>query len=170
MKGHISIFRAFLIVVALGTIGACLPEGGKLDPGIGGGTAGTGPISCGGATGTSALATWANVRDVVDNTCFGSDCHTTGDRAPTLLAISSAPLSDADLYKTLTTYKTTKCGQRVLVKPCSPDESAFVIAQAGTCGDVLQMPFGCLPQYDNCPPADKLEGIRQWIANGAQRP
>ena len=93
-----------------------------------------------------------------------------GEPTPTLLAISSAPLSDADLYNTLTTYKTTKCGQRVLVKPCSPDESAFVIAQAGTCGDVLQMPFGCAPQYDNCTSADKLEGIRQWIANGAQRP
>jgi len=129
-------------------------------------------VSCGGASGTSPLATWANVRDVVDNTCFGSDCHTQGDRKPTLLGLNSVPLSDADLYSTLTTYKTTECGQRQLVKPCAPDESAFVIAQAGTnCGGgVPQMPFGCSPAYDNCTPADKLEGIRQWIANGAPKP
>ena len=52
----------------------------------------------------------------------------------------------------------------MLVKPCAPEESAFYVAQKGTCGDVPQMPFGCLPEFDNCTPADKLEGIRQWIA------
>ena len=127
-------------------------------------------ISCGGASGTSTLATWANVRDVVDNTCFGSDCHVQGERTPTLLGLNSAPRSDADLYDTLTTYTTTLCGKRALVKPCAPDESAFYLAQAGMCGDVPYMPFGCSPAYDNCTPADKLEGIRQWIANGAPRP
>jgi hypothetical protein len=126
--------------------------------------------SCGGASGTSALATFANVKDVVNNTCFGSDCHTQGDREPFLLALGAAPLSDADLYKKLTTYKTSMCGARMLVKPCAPEESAFYLAQAGMCGDIPQMPFGCVPAYDNCTPDDKLEGIRQWIANGAPRP
>jgi hypothetical protein len=116
------------------------------------------------------LANWANVKDVVNNTCFGSDCHTTGDQQPFLLGLSAAPLADADLYSKLTTYKTTLCGQRALVKPCSPDESAFYLAQAGMCGDVPTMPFGCDPMFDNCTPADKLEGIRQWIANGAPGP
>jgi len=170
MKGNISVFRVFLIVAALGTISACLPEGGKIDTGSGGGS-GTGMISCGGSSGASTLATWANVKDVVNNTCFGSDCHTTGDREPILLALESKPLTDDQLYSKLTTYKTVKCGQRALVKPCAPEESSFYLAQAGTCGiDLPQMPFGCLPQYDNCTAADKLEGIRQWIANGAPRP
>jgi hypothetical protein len=166
MTGHIPIFRISSVLAALGIIGACA---GGLDPGIGG-SAGTGMASCGGSSGTSTLANWANVRDVVDNTCFGSDCHVQGEREPILLGTNSAPLSDTDLYKKLTTYKTTLCGQRMLVKPCAPDESAFYLAQAGTCGDVPQMPFGCVPVYDNCTPTDKLEGIRQWIANGAPRP
>jgi hypothetical protein len=63
-----------------------------------------------------------------------------------------------------------KCGQRLLVKPCAPEESAFYLAQAGLCPDVPQMPFGCTPAYDNCTPADKLEGVRQWILKGARKP
>ena len=88
-------------------------------------------------------------------------------------------LSDAALYTKLTTYVAPLCGGRRLVKPCAPDDSAFVRAQAGMCeglaGNALgmplpYMPFGCEPVNDNCTPADKLEGIRQWIANGAPRP
>jgi hypothetical protein len=102
--------------------------------------------------------------------CFGSDCHTEGDREPFLLGLNSTPLGDAALHDKLTTYRTVKCGQRVLVKPCAPDDSAFYLAQAGRCGELAQMPFGCMPEFDNCTPADKLEGIRQWIASGARRP
>ena len=129
-------------------------------------------VSCAGSGGTSALATWANVRDVVDNTCFGSDCHTQGEQAPTLLGLNSAALSDTALYTELTTYTTTAlCSQRLLVKPCAPDESAFYLAQAGMCGASLPyMPFGCSPAYQNCTPDDKLQGIRDWIANGAPGP
>jgi len=167
MKVCVSFFaRAVLVLALLSAVAACP---GTIDPGVGG-SSGSGVVSCGGASGTSALATWANLRDVVDNTCFGSDCHVQGERTPTLLGLNSAPLSDADLYKTLTTYTTTLCGKRALVKPCAPDESALYIAQAGMCSDVPYMPFGCSPAYDNCTPADKLEGIRQWIANGAPRP
>src|SRR4051812_44098004 len=152
MTGHIPIFRVALMLAAVGTIGACA---GGLDPGVGG-SSGSGMVSCGGASGTSALATWANVRDGGDNTCFGSDCHVQGEREPILLGTNSVALSDMALYDKLTTYKTTLCGQRALVKPCAPDQSAFYLAQAGTCGDVPQMPFGCVPAYNNCTPADKL--------------
>jgi hypothetical protein len=160
--------KTVLVVALLSALTACP---GTIDMGAGG-SSGSGMVNCGGASGTSPLATWANVRDVVDNTCFGSDCHTTGDREPYMLATGSAPLSDADLYNKLTTYTTTGlCSNRMLVKPCAPDESAFVLAQSGMCGAGLPyMPFGCSPAYDNCTPADKLEGIRQWIANGAPRP
>ena len=89
---------------------------------------------------------------------------------PFLLGLESTALSDAALYEELTTYTTTKCGGRMLVNPCTPEQSAFYLAQTGMCGDIAQMPFGCDPKYENCTPTDKLEGIRQWIANGAPRP
>src|SRR3954471_6134814 len=117
MTGPISIFRISSILAALGTIGACA---GGLDPGVGG-SSGSGMVSCGGASGTSALATWANVRDVVDNTCHGSDCHTTGEREPFMLGVNSVPLSDAALYAKLTSFKADLCGNKLVVKPCAPD-------------------------------------------------
>jgi len=151
-------------------------SGGHSGTGSGGNTGTGGTVSCaaGGSSGTSALATWDNVKDVVSGGnpggCYGSDCHIQGDRQPYLLALAAAPLSDADLYNKLTTYKTMKCGQRLLVKPCAPEESAFYLAQAGRCSDLPQMPFGCNPVYQNCTPDDKLEGVRQWILKGAPRP
>jgi hypothetical protein len=182
MKGRFSVFRVSLTLVALGTIGACLPDahvnrgtGGTSGSGGSGGV--NGMVSCGGASGTSALATWANVRSIIEpdsaqpGGCFGADCHRQGEREPVMVGTISDPLSDTDLYNKLTTYRTSaKCGNRVLVKPCAPDDSAFYRAQAGTCGELPQMPFGCLPEFENCTPADKLEGLRQWIANGAPRP
>jgi len=174
MRVFVSVFcRTFLVLAVLAPIAACLPEGGSLATGAGG-SGGSGMMSCGGSSGTSTLATWANVRDVVDNSCFGSDCHRQGEREPILLT-TTGTLSDADLYTKLTTYKPIKCADRVLVKPCAPDDSSFYRAQNATCEGIggialAQMPFGCLPQYENCTPADKLEGIRQWIANGAPRP
>jgi hypothetical protein len=165
MKFRVSFFVKSLLVLALLVPFAACP--GSVDSGAGG----SGMISCGGASGTSALATWANVRDVVDNTCHGSDCHTTGEREPFMLGVNSVPLSDAALYAKLTSFKADLCGNKLVVKPCAPDESAFYLAQAGMCGpDFPFMPFGCSPMYDNCTPADKLEGIRQWIANGAPQP
>jgi hypothetical protein len=69
------------------------------------------------------------------------------------------------LYSTLMTFVSQKCGNRVLVKPGSPEDSAFYLAQAGLCGNTLpRMPFGCV---DRCTPPDYLEGVRQWIQNGA---
>lgn len=174
MKVCVSFFvRAIPVFALLPAVAACP---GTLDTGAGGssgsgGGGGSAMVACGGSSGTSTLATWANVRDVVDNTCFGSDCHVQGERTPTLLGLNSAPLGDATLYSTLTTYTTTLCMARQLVKPCAPDESAFYLAQAGMCGATLPyMPFGCSPAYQNCTSADKLEGIRQWIANGAPGP
>jgi hypothetical protein len=159
--------RTFAVVAMLVPLAAC-PAGGELPDG--GGT-----VSCGGASGTSTLATWANVRDVV-STCSGSDCHES--REPVMIG-SPTPLTDAALYTKLTTYVAPQCGGRKLVKPCAPDDSAFSRAQTGMCegiaGTLLgaplpYMPYGCDPMYDNCTPADKLEGVRQWIANGAPHP
>jgi len=177
MKVRVSVVcRTFLVVAMLVPLAAC-PAGGELPPTGTGGTSGTGVVSCAGSSGTSTLATWANVRDVVDNTCAGADCHET--REPLMIG-SGAPLSDTALYTKLTTYVAPMCGGRMLVKPCAPEDSALYRAQhattrcegiAGGLGTPLPyMPFGCDPMYGNCTPEDKLEGIRQWIANGAPRP
>jgi hypothetical protein len=132
-------------------------------------------VACGGSGGTSPLATWANVRDVVEGngltySCHGAECHTEGEHEPILFGLNSASLSDAALYSKLTTYKTTKCGHRAMVNPCAPDDSAFALALAGRCEGINQMPNGCSQEYGSCTPDDMLEGIRQWIASGAPPP
>ena len=55
MKAFVSVLvRTFLVVVMLVPLAAC-PAGGELPDG-------GGMASCGGSSGTSTLATWANVR------------------------------------------------------------------------------------------------------------
>jgi hypothetical protein len=109
--------------------------------------------------GGSPYANFATIREIVLFKCGGAGCHS-GEREPRLV-------DEAKLYSTLTTYVAQRCGNRLLVKPGSPDESAFYLAQKGLCGTNLpQMPLGCV---DNCTPPDYLEGVRQWIANGASQ-
>jgi hypothetical protein len=120
-------------------------------------------MQAGGASGAdsgggSPYANFAAIRDIVSFKCGGSGCH--GEREPRLV-------DDAKLYSTLTTYVSQRCGNRLLVKPGSPQESAFYLAQNALCGPTLEkMPLGCV---DNCTPSDYLEGVRQWIANGASQ-
>jgi len=109
--------------------------------------------------GGSPYANFAAIREIVTFKCGGAGCHT-GEREPRLV-------DEAKLYSTLTTYVSQRCGNRLLVKPGSPEESAFYLAQKGLCGTNLpQMPLGCV---DSCTPSDYLEGVRQWIANGARQ-
>jgi hypothetical protein len=147
---------------ALGGSSAEAGSGGRAGSGgaaqAGSGSGGSGVSGAGG--GSSTLANFASVTDVALTLCGGSDCHNPHDNAPTLLDASA-------LYQTLMTFVAEKCGNRVLVKPGAPEDSAFYLAQAGRCGDELpQMPKGCV---DNCTPPDYLEGIWQWIENGAPR-
>jgi len=109
--------------------------------------------------GGSPYANFATIREIVLFKCGGAGCHS-GEREPRLV-------DEAALYSTLTTYVAQRCGNRLLVKPGSPEESAYYLAQKGLCGTNLpQMPLGCV---DNCTPSDYLEGVRQWIANGAKQ-
>jgi hypothetical protein len=129
-----------------------------------GGSSTTGGAGGGGTSGAggSTLANFATIHDIVFTLCGGSGCHQPDNTAPALL------VADAQLYATLTSYRSTFCGDRVLVKPGAAADSAFYLAQAGQCGDSLpQMPLGCV---DNCTPADYLDGIRQWIEKGAPGP
>jgi hypothetical protein len=74
-------------------------------------------------------------------------------------------VNDAQLYATLTSFVAKRCGNRTLVKPGSPEDSAFYLAQRGQCGtDLPLMPLGCV---DNCTPPEYVEAVRQWISLGA---
>src|SRR5947208_1082127 len=160
MTNRTSIFVATSLVVAALAFTGCVSSfdtgsgtgGANGGPGTGGG-----PVSCGAGGSTadagSQLANFASVVETVNFYCGGSACHNAG-QAPDLFG--------GDLYTTLTTYKSAMCGNRVLVKPCAPNESPFYLAQKGQCAGLDKMPKGCV---DNCTDPDYLEGIRQWIAN-----
>lgn len=153
--------RTFALLVVLGGHGACA---GGLDPAANAGQGGSG-ASCasGGSGGGSSVATFADIKTVIGFYCGGAGCHNE-TQSPNLF-----PNDDTTLYTTLTTYKVTKCGGRVLVKPCAPEESAFYRAQNNptTCEMLPQMPFGC--GGGNCTQPDDLEIVRQWIAEGAPK-
>lgn len=153
--------RSALLVVLVG-LGACAPASNTGFGGSSGQSGAGGGASCstGGAGGSSSFATWSGVKTVIGFYCGGAGCHNEG-QAPNYF-----PGDDATLYRTLTEYKVTKCGGRVLVKPCAPQESAFYLAQTeAMCGELPRMPFGC--GQGSCTAAEDLEDVRQWIAKGA---
>jgi hypothetical protein len=115
--------------------------------------------TCSSDAASSSLANWSGVKTVIGFYCGGAGCHNEGQQP------AFFPDNDATLYRTLMEHKVAKCGGRVLVKPCAPEDSAFYRAQAGTCETLPRMPFGC--GEGSCTSAEDLEGIRQWIANGA---
>lgn len=127
-------------------------------------TGGTGAVGAG-AGGSPQNATFATVGQIVMYKCGGSSCHNSGTQNPSLA-------NDSTLYTTLTTAKAPDCMNYSLVNPGSPDQSALYLVLAGACGCVPQMPNGCTggdptsPNY-SCLPPDYIEGVREWIANGA---
>lgn len=140
----------------LAPLGACTSE--DQSRGGSGGTASGGGAASGGA---STYANFATVTQIVQVKCGGSGCHSGGGQAPLLLGVDNAAL-----LSTLKSYVVKDCGNHVLVKPGSPDDSAFYLVQKGACGQKLpQMPLGC--SDETCTPPDYVEGVRQWIANGA---
>lgn len=137
--------------------------GGSGGTGSGGSGSGGKDSGSGGTGGDVQPATFQTVRDTVNFYCGGPGCHGSGETGPNIYGVAS----DATLYKTLTTFKSVLCGNRVLVKPGSPEDSAFFLVQADMCQPLDRMPKGCV---DNCTAPDYLEGIRQWIAAGAPGP
>ena len=91
MKRISSLVGTSFIIALLAAFGGCAPTG-TIPTGTGG-TGGTGMVACGGSPGTSPKGNWAGVREVVDLSCQGSDCHTQGDREPILFGLTG-PLSD----------------------------------------------------------------------------
>jgi hypothetical protein len=144
---------------ASGAAGTASDSGGQGTSGTSGGGTGTtgGAGSAGSPSMESPYANFATMTEIVMVKCGGAGCHS-GEMPPTLVA-------DGTLHGTLTSYVSKLCGNRVLVKPGAPEDSAFYLAQAGLCGDTLpKMPLGCV---DACVPADYVDGVRAWIAAGA---
>lgn len=138
--------------------GSPITEGVGGAGGSGGGSGGSGGGGAGSAAGSnSPYANFATAAEIAAIKCGGAGCH--GGETPPYL------IEPATLYGTLTTFVSMRCGNRKLVVPGMPQESAFYLAQAGQCGpDLPKMPLGCV---DTCVPDDYLEGVRQWIENGA---
>jgi hypothetical protein len=145
-----------------GTGGAGSGAGGQAGAACVNGTGGAAVV---GAGGSSQYANFATIGQIVNYKCGGSSCHNSGTQAPTLV-------NDSTLYSTLTTAKAPDCMNYSLVNPGSPEQSALYLVLAGPCGCVPQMPNGCTggdptnPNY-SCIPPDYIEGVREWIANGA---
>jgi hypothetical protein len=125
-------------------------------------------------TGTAEIpATWETMRDTIVYSsifCAGSDCHGGVDKRLDLR-------DDGDLYYELTTWISELCGNKFVVNPGNPDQSAILDVLTTGCGAVApncligqecipQMPVNCTPGFD-CVAPEKIEAIRQWIANGA---
>ena len=167
----------FAAVALLAPLAACSAEADTTCPPPGRDDGTLAPLACkkdgqssGGATGSggvpatggaSPYANFASVVQIAQVKCGGAGCHAGGEQKPVLLGVDNGAL-----YTTLKTYVVKDCGNRLLVKPGAPQDSAFYLAQKGQCGSTIpQMPLGC--SEDNCTPQDYLEGVRQWIANGA---
>jgi hypothetical protein len=114
--------------------------------------------------GASPYANFSTVEQIVQIKCGGASCHNSVQNP----MFASAP----DLYTALTTDQAPDCKNYTLVKAGDPTQSAMYLAISGACPCVPQMPDGCTggdpngPDY-SCLPPDYIEGVRQWIANGA---
>ena len=120
-----------------------------------------------GAGGSSPYANFATMGQIVSYRCGGSSCHNSKAQPPWLV-------NDSTLYPSLTTGRAPDCMNLPLVTPGAPEQSAFYLVLAGPCECVGQMPNGCTggdptsPEY-SCIPPDYIEGVREWIANGASQ-
>lgn len=140
--------------------------------GCGGQASGAGGQGAGGLVGTggagaSPYASFATIQQIVQLKCGGSSCHNSGLQDPMFQ-------DDANLYAALTTDRAPDCMNYLLVKPGAPTQSAMYLAISGACPCVPQMPDGCIGgdpngPYYSCLPPDYIEGVRQWIANGASQ-
>jgi hypothetical protein len=112
-----------------------MPAGGSSDPGD---------------------ASYDLVRYVVDVGCGVSICH--GGCLDFLLVDTTT------LYDHLLTTTIEECEGDALITPGQPEASAFYRLITEGCGELGQMPKGCI---DNCVPDEFADRIGQWIADGA---
>ncbi|HEY3498722.1 MAG TPA: hypothetical protein VGK73_28720 [Polyangiaceae bacterium] len=155
-----------------GTAGSAAGAGGATSGGSAGaaglsgqaGTAGSGG-SAGAAAGTAGsagftlTATFDGVATYMQQNCGLPKCHGGAPDGPDLIFVDRSTL-----YNILTTRKVMPCGDRLIVSPGKPEESAILMLPNWECTDFV-MPQGCIE--DPCLPEADLATIRAWIAAGA---
>ena len=137
-----------------------------------GGSASSAGAGSPGSTGSAIEPSFATVKLVFGGgggieSCAAAPCHGAGGNAP-----PGAPVTLADndqLYANLTTYVSMACGNRKLVTPGKPAESALLQILRGPCGLTPQMPYQCKPADGTCIPDEYVAAISQWILNGAPK-
>jgi hypothetical protein len=149
-----------------GTAGMGPGGGGTAGMGpSGGGTAGmgTGGSGAGGADPNAIPPTFETLELIIMALgCDGSDCHGGNEFNPLSL------VRDDSLYMNVTTFVSAKCENLPLVDPGNPDGSALIRVMTGPCGDLRQMPDGCIPgEGGGCVPDDYIAAVAQWITDGA---
>lgn len=77
--------------------------------------------------------------------------------------------NDETIYQQLLDTAIERCGNRKLLAPGDPDNSALYLVLNGTCGGVGKMPLGCYEDefYNYCTDSADRERLRLWIAAGA---
>ncbi|WP_437302951.1 hypothetical protein [Sorangium sp. So ce388] len=132
----------------------------------GSGVTGSTSVSTSGAGGSTGSGsgvepTFETVKFVIENvTCFGAGCHNDDMNRLDLQV-------DGELHARLTSHITEDCGP--LVDTSNPQESALIKVLKGPCGSTPRMPLECINDGDaKCVPADYIEAMTQWIADGAQ--
>ena len=109
-------------------------------------------------------ATFETFQFIVEATpCNGSDCH--GHPGNDLNLI---PTGD-ELYEILTTTVAEKCENLPVVNPGDPENSALVRLLKGPCGELPQMPDGCIQDQGSCLPPQYVKAVEDWIAAGAPK-
>jgi hypothetical protein len=131
-----------------------------------GGTGGTdaGGSAGGGAGGSGPTLAFSEVAPVVNQSCGRMGCHGTGFGAkmPTL---TSANLQT--LYQNLTSTMVPECGNKPLVSPGNPANSAILSLVKRECGDFF-MPADCM--NTPCLPQATIDTLTDWIQGGAPGP
>ncbi|WP_437294688.1 hypothetical protein [Sorangium sp. So ce426] len=116
----------------------------------------------GGSTGSGSeqAPTFETFQYVVQNACWGAGCHN-DEMNPLDLMI------DEELHTRVSSHITKNCGD--LINIDNPEESGLIKILKGPCGATPRMPLECVSDGDAaCIPADYLEALTQWIADGAQ--
>ena len=138
-----------------------------------GGTGGSGtPCTPAGLT-TTPPATFATVREMFNTgsgptqSCVSAPCHGDNGQAPPPPQMALSLQTGSNLYKTMTSYISHRCGDIPLIVKGKPEESALIkIMQPTACGDAeFRMPLSCVDEQ--CMPADYMAAISAWIANCA---
>jgi hypothetical protein len=109
---------------------------------------------------------FTTVSSLLNTTCGVSTCHGTGVGAHMPTLTNTNPQT---LHTNLTTFMVPECGNKPLVDPGDPTNSAIISLVNKDCGQLF-MPASCSPQMDPCIPQADIDTLTDWIEGGAPGP